>query len=67
MIGFKSFIREESSQQYYIDIDPNADEKEIQNAIKEIMGWATYRSQHGERVSIIGRAISNYPLLNNKK
>jgi hypothetical protein len=65
--SFKSFIQEDSSQTYYIDVFPNTDEKEIEKALREIIGWATYRSQNGEKVSIIGRAINEYPLLNGKK
>ena len=42
-------------------------EKEIEKTMREIIGWATYRSQNGEKVSIIGRAINEYPLLNGKK
>ena len=65
--SFKSYIQEDSSQTYYIDVFPNADENEIEKAMREIIGWATYRSQNGEKVSIIGRAINEYPLLNGKK
>ena len=67
MMSFKSFIQEDSSQTFYIDVFPNADENEIEKAMREIIGWATYRSQNGEKVSIIGRAINEYPLLNGKK
>jgi hypothetical protein len=67
MMSFKSYIKEDASQTYYIDVFPNADEKEIQKALREIIGWATYRSQNGEKVSIIGKAINEYPLLNGKK
>ena len=67
MMSFKSFIQEDSSQTYYIDVFPNADENEIEKTMREIIGWATYRSQNGEKVSIIGRAINEYPLLNGKK
>jgi len=67
MMSFKSFIQEDASQTYYIDVFPNTDEKEIEKALREIIGWATYRSQNGEKVSIIGRAINEYPLLNGKK
>jgi len=67
MMSFKKFIQEDASQTYYIDVFPNANEDEIQKALREIIGWATYRSQNGEKVSIIGRAINEYPLLNGKK
>ncbi len=67
MMSFKSYIQEDSSQTYYIDVFPNTDEKEIEKTMREIIGWATYRSQNGEKVSIIGRAINEYPLLNGKK
>ena len=67
MIPFQSYIKEDASQTYYIDVFPNANEDEIQKALREIIGWATFRSQNGEKVSIIGRAINEYPLLNGKK
>ena len=67
MMSFKSYIQEDASQTYYIDVFPNANEDEIQKTLREIIGWATYRSQNGEKVSIIGRAINEYPLLNGKK
>jgi len=66
-MSFKSYIQEDASQTYYIDVFPNANEDEIQKTLREIIGWATYRSQNGEKVSIIGRAINEYPLLNGKK
>jgi hypothetical protein len=67
MMSFKKFLQEDASQTYYIDVFPNTNEDEIQKALREIIGWATYRSQNGEKVSIIGRAINEYPLLNGKK
>ena len=67
MIPFKSYIKEGASQTYYIDVFPNANEDEIQKALREIIGWATYRSQNGEKISIIGRAINEYPILNGKQ
>jgi hypothetical protein len=67
MMSFKSYIKEDVSQTYYIDVFPNANEEEIQKALREIIGWATFRSQNGEKVSIIGRAINEYHLLNDKK
>jgi hypothetical protein len=67
MMSFKKFLQEDASQTYYIDVFPNANEEEIQKVLREIIGWATYRSQNGEKVSIIGRAINEYPLLNGKK
>jgi hypothetical protein len=54
-------------QSLFIDIDPNTDENQIQDATRELMGFIRYRSEQGQMVSVVARAISNYPLLNNKK
>jgi hypothetical protein len=64
---FKQYFKEDNVQSLFIDIDPNTDENQIQGATRELMGFIRYRSEQGQMVSVVARAISNYPLLNNKK
>jgi hypothetical protein len=66
MMSFKSFIAEKTDQSYYLDIYPNTDESAISDAINELLGWSRYRSENGMLVNIVGRALNQSPLINEK-
>lgn len=66
MISFKSFISEKTEQSYYLDIYPNTDESAISDAINELLAWSRYRSENGMLVNIVGRALNQSPLINEK-
>ncbi len=65
-MSFKSFIAEKTEQSYYLDIYPNTDESAISDAINELLGWSRYRSENGMLVNIVGRALNQSPLINEK-
>jgi len=66
MMSFKSFIAEKTEQSYYLDIYPNTDESAISDAINELLAWSRYRSENGMLVNIVGRALNQSPLINEK-
>ncbi len=66
MMSFKCFITEKTEQSYYLDIYPNTDESAISDAINELLAWSRYRSQNGMLVNIVGRALNQSPLINEK-
>lgn len=66
MMSFKSFIAEKTEQSYYLDIYPNTDESAISDAINELLAWSRYRSENGMLVNIVGRAMNQSPLINEK-
>jgi len=65
-MSFKSFITEKTEQSYYLDIYPNTDEFAISDAINELLAWSRYRSENGMLVNIVGRAMNQSPLINEK-
>jgi len=65
-MSFKSFITEKTEQSYYLDIYPNTDEFAISDAINELLAWSRYRSENGMLVNIVGRALNQSPLINEK-
>lgn len=66
MMSFKSYITEKTEQSYYLDIYPNTDESAISDAINELLAWSRYRSENGMLVNIVGRAMNQSPLINEK-
>lgn len=65
-MSFKSFITEKTEQSYYLDIYPNTEESAISDAINELLAWSRYRSENGMLVNIVGRALNQSPLINEK-
>ena len=65
-MSFKCFISEKTEQSYYLDIYPNTDESAISDAINELLAWSRYRSENGMLVNIVGRAMNQSPLINEK-
>jgi hypothetical protein len=65
-MSFKSFITEKTEQSYYLEIYPNTDESAISDAINELLAWSRYRSENGMLVNIVGRALNQSPLINEK-